>query len=192
MFLMLVGPFVGMPLPLLPLQILWVNLITDGLPGLALAEEPGERGIMKRAPYHPKESIFSQGLGTQIIWIGLLLGVASLVVGYFSWLGDNQGSWQTMIFTTLVFSQMGNALAVRSNQNLLFQIGLFSNRLMVGAVILGFVLQLVLIYVPIFQTMFSTQALSPQELLVCLLASLTVFLVIELVKWVRSRRSAEL
>ena len=191
LFLMLIGPLLGMPLPLLPLQILWVNLITDGLPGLALAEEKGERGIMERSPFNPKESIFSRGLGSQIIWIGILLGIVSLGVGMIYWLNDPNGPWQTMIFTTLVLAQMGNALATRSSRDSLFRIGLFSNRLMVGAVMLGFVLQLLLIYVPVFQTVFKTQPLSMQDLFICLIASAVVFVVLELSKLVKRRRGAE-
>jgi Ca2+-transporting ATPase len=191
LFLMLIGPLLGMPLPLVPLQILWVNLITDGLPGLALAEEKGERGIMERSPFNPKESIFSRGLGSQIIWIGILLGIVSLGVGMIYWLNDPNGPWQTMIFTTLVLAQMGNALATRSSRDSLFRIGLFSNRLMVGAVMLGFVLQLLLIYVPVFQTIFKTQPLSMPDLFICLIASAVVFVVLELSKLVKRRRGAE-
>ena len=184
LFLMLIGPLVGMPLPLLPLQILWVNLITDGLPGLALAEEKGERGIMTREPFHPKESVFSRGIGAQIIWIGILMGIVSLVVGWIYWRIDPNSPWQTMVFTVLVLSQMGNALATRSSRESLFTIGVFSNLLMVGAVTLGFVLQLALIYIPFFQGIFSTQPLSQFEMLICLAASAVVFLVIEAYKWV--------
>jgi Ca2+-transporting ATPase len=187
LFLMLIGPLVGMPLPLLPLQILWVNLITDGLPGLALAEEKGERGIMTREPFHPKESVFSRGIGAQIIWIGILMGIVSLVVGWIYWRIDPNSPWQTMVFTVLVLSQMGNALATRSSRESLFTIGIFSNLLMVGAVTLGFVLQLALIYIPFFQGIFSTQPLSQFEMLICLAASAVVFLVIEAYKWVVRR-----
>ena len=187
LFLMLIGPLVGMPLPLLPLQILWVNLITDGLPGLALAEEKGERGIMTREPFHPKESVFSRGIGAQIIWIGILMGIVSLVVGWIYWRIDPNSPWQTMVFTVLVLSQMGNALATRSSRESLFTIGVFSNLLMVGAVTLGFVLQLALIYIPFFQGIFSTQPLSQFEMLICLAASAVVFLVIEVYKWVVRR-----
>ena len=78
---MLVGPFVGLGLPLLPLQILWVNLVTDGLPGLALTQEPAEPDTMKRPPRDPKEKIFGRGLGMDVLWIGALMGAVSLAVG---------------------------------------------------------------------------------------------------------------
>jgi Ca2+-transporting ATPase len=188
LFVMLIGPFLGMPLPLLPLQILWINLVTDGLPGIALAEEPGDRGVMKRPPYHPQESVFSRGLGTQIIWIGVLMGAISLAIGYLSWRLDAEGPWRSMVFTTMVLAQMGNALGTRSSRDSLFQIGLFSNRLMVIAVFLTSVLQLLLLYVPIFQRIFRTQPLTAQELVVCLLASLGVFVATEVYKWVLRRR----
>jgi Ca2+-transporting ATPase len=183
LLVMLLAPFLGMPLPLLPIQILWINLVTDGLPGLALAVEPGEQGVMKRSPFHPKESIFSRGIGTQILWIGALMGLMSLGSGYFFWLNDPTSSWQTMVFTTLTIAQMGNALAIRSSRDSLFKIGVFSNRLMVGAVLLTFVLQLALIYAPFFQDFFKTAPLSLPELLLSLLASSVIFISVEIYKW---------
>lgn len=188
LFLMLVAPFLGMPLPLLPLQILWVNLVTDGLPGIALAQEKGEPGVMKRLPFKPSESIFSRGVGSQIIWIGSLMGLVSLIVGYLAWLNDPDGHWQTMVFTTLVLSQMGNALAIRSNKLSLFSIGFFSNRLMVNAVLGTVGLQLLLIYLPPLQSIFNTEALSIAELVICLATSIVVFVVIEIYKWFLRRR----
>jgi len=190
---MLIAPFLGMPLPLLPLQILWINLVTDGLPGLALAVEPPEREIMKRPPYHPNESVFSRGIGRQIIWIGVLMGLVSLGVGYRPWLQDETGAWQTMVFTTLTLAQMGNALALRSSRDSLFTIGLLSNRPMLGAVLLTFVLQLAVIYAPFFQKIFNTQSLSPAELAVSLLASTVVFWSAELEKlFIRRRKMKQL
>jgi P-type Ca2+ transporter type 2C len=189
LLVMLLAPFLGMPLPLLPIQILWINLVTDGLPGLALAVEPGEKGVMKRFPFHPKESIFSRGIGTQILWIGALMGLMSLGSGYFFWLNDPTSSWQTMVFTTLTIAQMGNALAIRSSRDSLFKIGVFSNRLMVGAVLLTFVLQLALIYVPFFQVFFKTEPLSLPELLISLLASSVIFVTVEIYKWFIRTRS---
>ncbi len=182
LFVMLIGPFLGMPLPLLPLQILWINLVTDGLPGLALAVEDGERGIMSRPPFHPKESIFSRGLGKQIIWIGFLMGLVSLGIGYIYWLQDPEGPWRTMVFTTLTLAQMGNALATRSNTDSIFKIGFWSNRLMVLAVSITFLLQMALIYVPFLQGFFTTEALPVTDLLIALATSLIVFVAVELSK----------
>ncbi|MCA9924747.1 MAG: cation-translocating P-type ATPase, partial [Anaerolineales bacterium] len=188
LIVMLLSPFLGMPLALVPLQILWINLVTDGLPGLALAVEESERGIMKRPPFHPKESIFSRGMGKRILWIGFLMGIVSLGVGYIYWLRDPNGPWQTMVFTTLTLAQMGNALAIRSNIDSIFYIGLFSNKLMLAAVLITFVLQLALIYIPFLQNFFSTEALMLQDLLLALIASSVVFVVVEIEKWVRRQR----
>jgi P-type Ca2+ transporter type 2C len=198
LWVMLVAPLLGMPLPLLPLQILWINLVTDGLPGLALAIEPAEEGIMKRKPFHPKESIFSRGLGWQIIWVGILMGIVSLALGYFYWgeagrpmlTQSEEGGyhWQTMLFTTLTLAQMGNALALRTNRASLFQVGLMSNKAMVGAVLLTFLLQLAVIYVPFMQAIFSTVALTPMELAISLAVSSIVFIAVEVDKWRRRRQ----
>ena len=92
-----------------------------------------------------------------------------------------------MVFTTMVLAQMGNALAIRSNRDSLFTIGVFSNRLMVFSVLLTFGLQLLLIYIPFFQNIFKTQALTLTELGICLGVSLVLFVVIEIYKWVRRR-----
>jgi Ca2+-transporting ATPase len=192
LWVMLVAPFLGMPLPLLPLQILWINLVTDGLPGLALAVEPAERGIMDRDPFRPDESIFSRGLGWQIIWVGILMGIVSLGMGWFFWDasgGEESFHWRTMLFTTLTLAQMGNALALRTNKDSLFQVGILSNPAMLGAVLLTFVLQLAVIYVPFLQTFFDTQALTLNELLLSLAASSLVFIAVELDKWRRRRQT---
>ncbi|MDX1415908.1 MAG: cation-translocating P-type ATPase C-terminal domain-containing protein, partial [Candidatus Promineifilaceae bacterium] len=168
---------------------LWINLVTDGVPGLALAVEESEHGIMKRPPWNPKESIFSRGMGWRIIWIGMLMGLISLGVGYVYWLDDPNGVWQTMVFTTLVLAQMGNAMAIRSNTESSFKIGLFSNRIMVWAIVITFILQLMLIYVPLLQRFFRTKPLSPPDLAIALVISLVVFIAVEFEKWIRRIRN---
>jgi Ca2+-transporting ATPase len=188
LLVMLLGPFFGMPLPLLPLQILWINLVTDGLPGLALAIEPGEPGVMQRKPYAPRESVFSRGIGGEIIWIGCLMGAISLGVGLFYWLDDPLGPWQTMIFMTLTMAQMGNALATRSNRQSLFSMGIFTNQLMLVAVSVTFLLQLLLLYVPFLQGVFGTRPLTLSDLFVSLAASAALFVIVELYKWIMRTR----
>ena len=145
---------------------------------------------MERAPFSPQESIFSRGVGRDIIWIGITLGVISLGVGFASWLDDPDGHWQTIIFTTLVFAQMANVLALRSSTDSLFRVGIFSNRLMVGAVLSGVLLQLVLLYVPLFQSIFSTDPLTLPELAACFVASLLVFLIVEFYKLLKRLRTS--
>ncbi len=205
-WVMLLAPLAGMPLPLLPLQILWINLVTDGLPGLALAIEPAERGTMQRPPYPPGENIFRRGMARDILWIGLLMGILSLSVGYFYWdptrvggsdvfgelhaTGPNHSYWRTMVFTVLTLSQMGNALATRSSKDSLFTIGLFSNRFLLWSVILTFVLQVAVIYLPFLQDLLKTTALSARDFGACLLISTVVFWAVEGHKWLMRRMAA--
>ena len=184
---MLIGPFIGFPLPLTPLQILWVNLVTDGLPGLALTVEPVEPGTMKRKPHAPSESIFARGLGIDIILIGVLLAAVSLAAGFFSRATGHPDNWQTMIFTTLTMAQMGNVMAVRSDVASTFKIGFFANRTLIGAVLLTMVLQLAVIYLPFLQTIFNTRALPVTDLLVSLGLSAVLFFGVEMIKWTRRR-----
>jgi Ca2+-transporting ATPase len=187
LWVMLISPFLGMPLALLPLQILWMNLMTDGLPALALAVEPAEADTMSRDPYPPGESIFARGLGRHVVWLGLLMGFLSLGIGYSYWrLADPK--WQTMIFTTLTFSQMAHALAVRSEQRSLFRIGLWSNPLLVAAVSVVIAFQGLLIYVPFARKLFQTQALNTLDLSITVIASAIVFMTVELEKRFARRR----
>jgi Ca2+-transporting ATPase len=186
-WVMLVAPFLGMPFALRPLQILWVNLVTDGLPGLALSIEPAEKKVMKRPPYPPDENVFGRGMARQILWVGILMGLVSLGVGYYFWSQNPDGNWQTIVFTTLTLSQMGNALALRSDREPLFTMGLSSNRSLLNAVLLTFALQLAVIYIPFLQSIFQTKSLSWQELLISLVLSTIVFLGIEIDKWFKRR-----
>ncbi len=183
-WVMLMAPFLGMPLPLLPLQILWMNLVTDGLPALALGVEPPESDIMQRPPHPPNENIFSRGMGTEVVWLGLLMGALSLGAGYVYWRANNP-NWQTVIFSTLTLSQMANVMAIRSERQSVFRIGLFSNRPMVGAVGLTVALQFVLVYVPFFKAYFHTTSLSARDLGIVLAFSAVVFFALELEKWIR-------
>ncbi|HFQ93497.1 MAG TPA: cation-translocating P-type ATPase, partial [Anaerolineae bacterium] len=186
-YVMLLAPFLGMPLPLLPLQILWINLVTDGLPGLALTLEPAERGTMRRRPFHPQENIFGRGMWQHIVWVGLLMGLVTLAVGYWAW-RTGLAEWQTMLFTTLTLSQMGHALAVRSEKAAFFSRETPLNKSLLWAVLLTFVLQLAVIYVPFLQTLFKTVGLTPLNLALSLLLSSVVFWGVEVEKWVKRRR----
>ncbi|OUL25015.1 cation-translocating P-type ATPase [Nostoc sp. 106C] len=188
-WVMLVAPLLGMPLPLLPLQILWINLTTDGLPALALGVEPASPDTMSRPPHPPHENIFARGMGRDIMWIGLLMALVSLGTSYIYWRIGNP-HWQTILFTTLILSQMGNALAVRSERNSLFQIGLLSNKPLFGAVIFTFGLQLIVVYVPFFQKLFATLPLSGIDLIVCLIVSSVVFWSVEFQKWLLRRHQS--
>jgi Ca2+-transporting ATPase len=177
------APFFMLPIPLLAIHILWINLVTDGLPGLALASEPAEANIMKRPPRKPKENIFSNGMGRHILWVGFLMGITTIGIQYWA-IKSGETHWQTMAFTVLCFSQMGHVMAIRSDRESLFKIGLFSNKPLLGALFLTVVLQLILIYSPFFNGIFKTQPLSMYELGITLVVSTVVFWAVEIEKWI--------
>jgi Ca2+-transporting ATPase len=180
--------------PLSPLQILWMNLVTDGLPALALAVEPAEPEVMQRPPNHPSESIFARGLGAYMLRIGITLAVLTVTLMVWAYhytqapgyTGDPE-AWKTMVFTTLCLAQMGHALAIRSNTQLTIQMDPLTNPYVWGAVILTTVLQLLLVYVEPLRQFFGTHYLSPIELGVCFGFSALMFLWIELEKWFINR-----
>ncbi|WP_137891436.1 cation-translocating P-type ATPase [Ramlibacter sp. 2FC] len=181
------APLLGLPIPLLPIHILWVNLVTDGLPGLALAAEPGERGLMQRPPRPPGESLFAHGLWQHVLGVGLLFGGLCLAVQAWA-LAGGHAHWQTMVFTVLTLGQMAHVLAIRSETEPLWRLGLGSNRPLLAAVLLTFALQMATIYVPLLNPIFKTQPLSAAELAICLGAAALVWLAVELEKaWRRQR-----
>lgn len=180
------APFLGLPIPLLPIQILWVNLVTDGLPGLALAAEPAERGIMRRPPRPLQESIFAHGMWQHMIWVGLLMAGMCLLVQAWA-LHSGSAHWQTMVFTVLTLSQLAHVMAIRSEKESLLSIGFFSNRAMAATIFVTFVLQMATIYVPALNPVFRTQPLSAGELALCLVFSSVVFFAVEIEKWLVRR-----
>ena len=178
----------GLPIPLLPIHILWINLVTDGLPALALAVEPAEGDVMKRPPRHPQESIFAHGLGLHALWVGLLMAGIVLTVQARAIASEN-ASWQTMVFTVLCLTQLGHVLAIRSEKESLFRIGLFSNKYLLLAVALTFCLQMATVYVPALNQVFKTAPLTFDELLMALVLSSIVFFAVELEKLIKRKRS---
>lgn len=180
------APLLGMPIPLLPIHILWINLVTDGLPALALANEKAEVDVMQRPPRPPGQSLFSDGVGYHIIWVGILM--AGITLGAQAWaLHHNIESWQTMVFTILSLSQLGHVLAIRSDRTFLYRQGLLSNLPLIGSVLLTFLLQMAVVYLPVMNEIFKTQPLTLMELGICLLLSTVVFHAVELEKWIRNK-----
>jgi Ca2+-transporting ATPase len=184
------APFFGLPIPLLAIHILWINLVTDGLPGLALASEPSEANIMKRPPRSSKQNIFSNGMATHILWVGFLMGVVT--IGMQAWaIYSANTHWQTMAFTVLCFSQLGHVMVIRSEQESIFKIGIFSNKPMLGALFITVLLQFMIIYTPFFNDVFKTQPLSFYELLITIAASSIVFWAVEFEKWIKKIKKTE-
>jgi P-type Ca2+ transporter type 2C len=190
------APIMGLGgVPLSPLQILWMNLVTDGLPALALAVEPAEPNVMQRPPFSPRESIFSRGLGSYMVRIGIVFAILTIVLMNWAY-GYCQGTadpdrWKTMVFTTLCLAQMGHALAIRSNTQLSIQLNPLSNPYLLLAVGFTTILQLLLIYVEPLRNFFGTHVLSQTELLICIGFSALMFVWIEMeklfVKWYKNR-----
>jgi Ca2+-transporting ATPase len=184
------APLLGLVgVPMTPLQILWMNLVTDGVPALALALEPGEAGLMEKDPAEPGESIFARGIGRYILRIGVVFAVIVIALMLYA-VDHSREHWKTMVFTTLCLAQMGHALSARSDLPLL-RVNPFSNPWLLWAVVLTTGLQLLLLYVPVLAKFFGTQPLSGQELLVCVAFSMLLFLYLELEKiWRIWRRRA--
>ena len=182
------APLAGLPIPLLPIHILWINLVTDGLPALALSVEPAEGDVMKRPPRHPKESLFAHGLGAHALWVGLLMAGITLSVQFWA-TATGHANWQTMVFTTLCLTQLAHVLAIRSEKESLFRTGLFSNKYLFAAVLLTFVLQMATIYVPSLNSIFKTQPLTLAELAITLVLSSVIFWAVEIEKLIRRRRN---
>jgi Ca2+-transporting ATPase len=175
------APFLGLPIPLTPIQILWVNFVTDGLPGLALTSEPAEPQVMRRPPRPRSETIFAQGVWQHILWAGLLIGGVSLYACH--WALENGVHAQTMTFTVLTYAQLAHVMAIRSERESLFAIGVASNRLLLSAVAISVALHLLLIYAPWLQVVFGTEAIAPSALALACALALLVFAGVELEKW---------
>ncbi|HPI40374.1 MAG TPA: cation-translocating P-type ATPase [Pseudobdellovibrionaceae bacterium] len=176
------APFVGLPIPFLPIHILWINFVTDGLPGIALATEKEERDVMSRPPRPPQESVFAHGLWQHALWVGLLM--AALNLSIMAWaLRAGVEHWQSIVFTVMTFSQMGHILAVRSEKDSLWTQGLFTNLPLLGAVVFTVILQLSVLYIPFLNSFFKTQPLSLYELLLCFALAPVIFFAVEIEKW---------
>jgi P-type Ca2+ transporter type 2C len=181
---MLLAPFLGKPIPLLPLQLLWLNLLTDGLLGLGMGVERPESDTMRRPPYSPQEGVFSRGAGLQVVWVGVLIGALALGLGAFYYFTGRE-EWQTMVFTFLAFAQVFQALASRSAKDSFFKMGLAGNGLLAGMVAVVVILQLTVIYVPFMSNFFGVVPLGIADLLIAVGVSAIVFAVMEVEKWLR-------
>ncbi|MGK7951476.1 MAG: cation-translocating P-type ATPase [Xenococcaceae cyanobacterium] len=181
------APILGLPdVPLTPLQILWMNLVTDGLPALALAVEPAEPNIMSRPPIAPQESVFAKGLGAYIIRIGIIFALITIALMVWAYnagqASDHPESWKTMVFTSLCIAQMGHALAVRSHHRLTIELNPWSNPYLLVAVVVTTFLQLMLVTLEPLRDFFDTQPLTGEQILICLGFSTLIFVWVELEK----------
>ena len=168
---MFVALLAGMPLPLLPIQILWMNLVTDGLPAMALGVDPHDSDIMTRRPRHPKESVFAHGMTQRIIINGTVIGLGALLafrIGLF--MGEVELA-RTMAFNALVMFQLFYVFSCRSESHTILEVGLFTNPYLLGAVFISGTLQMLINYVPFLQNVFHVVPLSGMQWLIILVIS---------------------
>lgn len=183
---LLLGPIIGLPVALLPIHILWINLVSDGLPAIALSYEKAEKDIMSRPPRPPQQSVFANGRGLHMIWIGMLM--AGIALSLQGWAINHGLHWQTIVFNVLCLSQLGHVLAIRSENQSFFSIGAFSNKPLIGAVLLALLLQFSITYIPFFQPIFKTESLTFKEFILVVAASSLVFFAVEIEKFVSRKR----
>ena len=180
---------VGVPIPYLPAQILWINLVTNGLQDVALAFEPGEKGIIDRPPRDPKEGIMSRLLVERTILVGAVIS-AGIVFNFVTAL--NQGATlekaRTLAVTTMVFFQFFQAWNSRSEHESIFHINLFSNPFLFYSMLAAFVAQLAFLYAPPLQWVFRTVPLAAAEWLQVIGIAATVLVAVEIDKWGRRRK----
>jgi Ca2+-transporting ATPase len=188
LWLLLLAPLFGLPIPLLPIHILWVNLVTDGLPAVALSLEPAEPDVMRRPPRPPTESVFAHGLWQHALLLGLLIAGTALLVE--AWAEQvSPGHWQTMVFTVLALAQLGHVLAARTERVPVWQWRRQVNPVLWWAVGGTAALQVGILYVPLANRLFKVQPLTATELGVCVALALVAPAVVEVEKW--RRRVAE-
>jgi Ca2+-transporting ATPase len=176
---MLLAPLLGVRVALLPLQLLWLNLLTDGLMGLGLGMEPAEAGTMRRPPRSPKASLLDRDARRHILWVGVLIAAIALGVG-FLYYEPGDKTWQTMMFTALAFTQIGHALGLRAageNKRGWRSIAaaLRANPAMLGLAVLTIVLQLAAVYVPFLDEFFEVVPLSAVDFGICVVLGLVVW-----------------
>ncbi len=186
---LLLGPMIGLPVALLPIHILWINLVSDGLPAISLSFEKAEKDIMNRPPRPPQQSVFSNGRGLHMLWVGMLM--AGIALSLQGWAIKNGMHWQTIVFNVLCLSQLGHVLAIRSETESLFSAGVFTNKPLIGAVLIALVLQFVITFIPFLQPIFQTEALTLYEFIVVGAASSLVFIAVEIEKIISRRKSSK-
>ncbi|MBL7747083.1 MAG: cation-translocating P-type ATPase [Chitinophagaceae bacterium] len=183
---LLLGPMIGLPVALLPIHILWINLVSDGLPAISLSFEKAEKDIMNRPPRPPQQSVFANGRGLHMIWVGMLM--AGIALSAQAWAINHGLHWQTIVFNVLCLCQMGHVMAIRSEKQSLFASGVFSNKPLIGGVLIALLLQFVITYTPAFQPIFQTEALTLNEFLMVGVLSSIVFFAVEIEKMLSGRK----
>lgn len=189
---MFIGMLAGFPLPLLPIQILWINLVTDGLPALALSVEPAEGDVMKRPPRAPNENIFARGLWQHILWVGSLMAIATIILFAVKLQSETVAYARTMAFFTIAAFQLFNVMAIRRERESAFRTNINTNRSLTIAVFSTFIMQVLLIYIEPLAKIFKIVPISFADIMLCTLISSSVFFAVEFEKFMYRRRSANI
>lgn len=178
------GVVMGLPLPLLPIQILWVNLVTDGLPALALGLDDDSDQVMEKPPRDPTESIFAHGMISHIISQGTLIGISTMIAFLIAiyQMGSDLNTARTMAFSTLVFSQLFFVFSCRSEKHSFWELSPFKNIYLVGAVLLSTIMQLAVIYLPLFSSFFKTSILTSEQWIIVVILSTWSTIVVDIVR----------
>jgi P-type Ca2+ transporter type 2C len=184
----LVAALAGLPLPLLPLQLLWINVVTDGLPALALVVDPVEDDVLKRPPRHPDEPMLGAAQWRFIVATGLLL--AAVTLGVFVWALNERdlAEARNLAFSVLVFGELFRAFAARSTTRVLWEVGVFSNLRLLGVVLASTLLQIAIHQIPSVETMFGIRPLSAADIAMTIVIALVPVTLIEVWKLINRRR----
>ncbi|MEI6703921.1 MAG: HAD-IC family P-type ATPase, partial [Deltaproteobacteria bacterium] len=181
----LILPFLGLTSPLTPLQLLWLNLLTDGLLGLGMGVERAEPDVMRRPPVSPSSQIFDRRMLRHTLLTGGVIGLTTIMITMHHY-NSHPGTWQTMLFTSLAFAQIGQAMALRSFSHSFFKVRFFSNPLLLGMVCLVVLLQALVIFVPPLQQFFNTATIGKASRAWVFLPGIAVFIVLEIEKCIVS------
>ena len=184
LLLVALAPAVGLPLPLLPIHILWVNVVTDGLPGLALTLEPEEGDTMTKPPRHPEESIFAQGLGVDTIIGGCAIAAVALVTAYLAY-GAGDPAWQSIVFTEITLSQLLFVLSARRDSVTTLFALVRGNPTLILTVLASIALQIAILFISPFAAVLRVEPLPLDSLLWCVVMAGVPVILVEAIKRVR-------
>jgi len=190
-----IAALLGFPPPLLAIQLLWINLVTDGAPALALGVDPADPDIMVKPPKRPEERVFSRGMVFTIITVGVVMTIGTLatfILGGGALLSKTEAPRRalTLAFTTMVMFEMFNVFNCRSERHSILKVGVFANKYLMAAVVSSILLQIAVIYIPLFQPIFKTEPLSMFDWLAVTLISSTALIAIEIGKFFANRVNA--
>lgn len=187
---MLSAPLFGVAIALLPIQLLWLNLLTDGLLGIGLGVEKSESGVMKKNPRKAGSSIFANGALLQILIVGLSVGTLALLIGYF-YLSTNPLKWETMLFNSIAIIQIGQALGVRSNTDSFFLYRFKGNKVLMLMIAIIIILQICVIYIPQISPFFNVIPLNIMDWGICLVSGFVMIIILEAIKKFIYRKTIE-